>query len=52
LKLTSSSKLLNKMMTTGTFTHIFHPNNEKCLKMHPLILLFLDIAKAISLKKR
>jgi adenine-specific DNA-methyltransferase len=28
LKLTSASKLLNVMMTNGTFTHIFHPNNE------------------------
>lgn len=29
LKLTSASKLLNNMMTNGTFTHIFHPHNEK-----------------------
>lgn len=29
LKLTSASKLLNIMMTNGTFTHIYHPNNEK-----------------------
>jgi adenine-specific DNA-methyltransferase len=29
LKLTSASKLLNVMMTNGTFTHIFHPHNEK-----------------------
>lgn len=29
LKLTSSSKLLNEMMENGSFTHIFHPNNEK-----------------------
>lgn len=28
-KLTSASKLLNEMMNNGTFTHIFHPNNEK-----------------------
>ena len=28
-KLTSSSKLLNIMMREGTFTHIFHPHNEK-----------------------
>jgi adenine-specific DNA-methyltransferase len=28
-KLTSSSKLLNNMMTNGTFTHIYHPHNEK-----------------------
>ena len=29
LKLTSASNLLNTMMTNGTFTHIFHNNNEK-----------------------
>lgn len=28
LKLTSASKLLNIMITNGTFTHIFHPHNE------------------------
>jgi adenine-specific DNA-methyltransferase len=28
-KLTSSSKLLNEMMINGSFTHIFHPHNEK-----------------------
>ena len=29
LKLTSASKLLNVMMINGTFTHIYHPHNEK-----------------------
>lgn len=29
LKLTCASKLLDNMMKTGTFTHIYHPNNEK-----------------------
>ena len=28
LKLTSASKLLNTMLEKGTFTHIYHPNNE------------------------
>ena len=28
LKLTSASKLLNVMLEKGTFTHIYHPNNE------------------------
>jgi len=28
-KLTSAANLLNEMMSKGTFTHIFHPNNEK-----------------------
>ena len=28
LKLTSASKLLNIMLKNGTFTHIYHPNNE------------------------
>jgi len=29
IKLTSASKLLNIMMTKGTFTHIYHPHDEK-----------------------
>ena len=29
LKLTCASKILNIMMNNGTFTHIFHPNDEK-----------------------
>jgi adenine-specific DNA-methyltransferase len=28
-KLTSASQLLNTMMINGTFTHIYHPHNEK-----------------------
>lgn len=28
-KLTSSVNILNEMMINGTFTHIYHPNNEK-----------------------
>ena len=28
-KLTCASKLLNKMILNGTFTHIYHPHNEK-----------------------
>jgi adenine-specific DNA-methyltransferase len=29
LKLTSAASILNAMMSTGTFTHIYHPHNEK-----------------------
>ena len=29
LKLTSAAKLLHNMMTNGTFSHIFHPHDEK-----------------------
>jgi len=29
LKLTSAAKLLDAMIATGSFTHIFHPNNER-----------------------
>lgn len=29
LKLTCASKLLNDMMKNGSFTHIYHPHNEK-----------------------
>jgi len=28
-KLTSASQLLNTMMINGTFTHVYHPHNEK-----------------------
>ena len=28
LKLTKASNLLNNMLKVGTFTHIYHPNNE------------------------
>lgn len=28
-KLTSASKLLNDMMMNGSFTHVFHPNNDR-----------------------
>jgi adenine-specific DNA-methyltransferase len=28
IKLTSASKIINKMLSNGTFTHIIHPNNE------------------------
>ena len=28
-KLTSSANLLNSMLEKGTFTHVYHPNNEK-----------------------
>lgn len=34
LKLTCASRLLNVMMTHGTFTHIFHPHNEKIGRAH------------------
>jgi adenine-specific DNA-methyltransferase len=32
LKLTHASNFLNIMMINGTFTHIYHPNNEKMFK--------------------
>ena len=28
IKLTSASKIINNMLSNGTFTHIIHPNNE------------------------
>ena len=32
LKLTSSSELINEMLISGTFTDIYHPNDEKLFK--------------------
>jgi hypothetical protein len=44
-KLTSSAKLLNDMMTHGTFTHIFHRTTKRCSRTRLLTLWCLDTAK-------
>ena len=46
-KLTSASKLLNIMITNGTFTHIYHPNNERLFEgacIDIIVLLFFPDA--------
>jgi adenine-specific DNA-methyltransferase len=52
LKLTSASKLLNVMMTNGTFTHIFHPHNEKMFENASIdVIVFRYYKNSLSEKK-
>ena len=51
-KLTSSSKLLNVMMTNGTFTHIFHPHNEKMFENASIDIIVFRYCKNNSIEKK
>ena len=51
-KLTSSSKLLNNMHLHGTFTHIFHPNNEKMFDNASIDIIIFRYCKNNLLEKR
>jgi adenine-specific DNA-methyltransferase len=50
-KLTSASKLLNTMMTHGTFTHIFHPHNEKMFENASIDVIVFRYYKNSSIEK-
>jgi adenine-specific DNA-methyltransferase len=52
LKLTSASKLLNIMMTNGTFTHIFHPHNEKMFEKASIDVIIFRYCKNTFIEKR
>jgi adenine-specific DNA-methyltransferase len=52
LKLTSASKLLNMMMTNGTFTHIFHPHNEKMFENASIDVIVFRYCKNSSIEKK
>lgn len=52
LKLTSASKLLNTMMTTGTFTHIYHPHNEKMFENASIDVIIFRYCKNSSIEKK
>ena len=52
LKLTSASKLLNVMMTNGTFTHIFHPHNEKMFENASIDIIVFRYCKNSSIHKQ
>lgn len=52
LKLTSSSKLLNTMMTNGTFTHIFHPHNEKMFENASIDVIIFRYYKNSLIEKK
>lgn len=52
LKLTSASKLLNKMMENGTFTHIYHPHNEKMFEDASIdVLIFRYYKNRLKVKQ-
>ena len=52
LKLTSASKLLNVMMTNGTFTHIFHPHNEKMFENASIDVIVFRYCKNSLIEKK
>jgi adenine-specific DNA-methyltransferase len=52
LKLTSASKLLNTMMTNGTFTHIYHPHNEKLFENANIDVIVFRYNKNNSIDKK
>jgi adenine-specific DNA-methyltransferase len=52
LKLTCSSKLLNIMMTNGTFTHIFHPHNEKMFENASIDIIIFRYYKNNLIEKK
>jgi len=52
LKLTCASKLLNIMMTNGTFTHLFHPHNEKMFENASIDVIVFRYCKNNSIEKK
>jgi len=52
LKLTSASKLLNEMMSNGTFTHIYHPHNENLFENAAIDVIVFRYCKNNSLEKK
>ncbi|ADO67481.1 putative DNA methyltransferase [Cafeteria roenbergensis virus] len=52
LKLTSASKLLNIMMTNGTFTHIYHPHNEKMFENASIDIIVFRYCKNNLIDKK
>tara|TARA_B100000575_G_C23117110_1_gene645912 strand:- start:985 stop:2136 length:1152 start_codon:yes stop_codon:yes gene_type:complete len=51
-KLTCASKLLNNMITQGTFTHIYHPHNEKLFENASIDVIVFRYCKNNELKKQ
>jgi adenine-specific DNA-methyltransferase len=52
LKLTSASKLLDNMMINGSFTHIYHPNNEKMFDNASIDIIIFRYCKNASIDKK
>jgi adenine-specific DNA-methyltransferase len=51
-KLTSATKILNIMMNEGTFTHIYHPNNEKLFLNASIDIIIFRYCKNKLLEKK
>jgi adenine-specific DNA-methyltransferase len=51
LKLTSASKLLNEMLENGSFTDIFHPNNENMFENASIDIIVFRYCKNNSIEK-
>lgn len=51
LKVSRGSKLLNTMMTHGTFTHIYHPHNEKMFENAVIDIIIFRYCKNNLLDK-
>lgn len=51
-KLTSSSKLLNIMMKNGTFTHVFHPHDEKMFENASIDVIVFRYCKNNLIEKK
>jgi adenine-specific DNA-methyltransferase len=51
-KLTSAVKTLNTMMEQGTFTHIYHPNNEKMFDNASIDIIIFRYCKNTFLEKK
>jgi adenine-specific DNA-methyltransferase len=52
LKLTSAAELLNAMMSAGTFTHIYHPHNEKLFENASIDVIVFRYCKNPALPKQ
>jgi len=50
-KLTSASNLLDTMMNNGTFTHIFHPNDEKMFENASIDIIIFRYCKNNHIEK-
>ena len=51
-KLTSACKLLNQMFCDGTFTHIYHPNDEKLFENASIDIIIFRYCKNNLLEKK
>ncbi len=52
IKLTSSSKLIINMMNEGTFTHIYHPNDENLFKYASIDVIIFRYCKDNTLSNK